>query len=434
MPSREHGAAQVNVLFFIFALILMLGAVFFGYTQMTGKQESESRITDYIAKNRQLTLDVTVRDHYIEEIGKVVGTTGTWSGRDGFVYVDPDDPQAVGTAVNAIENVALPNDVRNAVEGFAKQVGIPASTATPINSLLSQAKVVLDNRDKRISDLEGQNTTLSTQVASANKAASDADNQRQTEVSKLGQDQNELRQRIDADLNKFNSESQSLRESVKQRREELDDARSEHAAQIAELNKQINLQKAQLDAQRRLVELINPPDEADGQVLDASLAASRAWINLGRKDMLPRGTVFDINAADGSGLKARGRVARLEYDRAELELFDIADEFNPVVKGDVVVNDLYSPNLRRNIFLMGRFSYPLTKPTVKMILEKLGNKVYDQVGPGIDLVLVGQDTLNEDGDGFTPVTESQEYKDALFLGIEIAPLSKVRDFLTLGDD
>ena len=104
------------------------------------------------------------------------------------------------------------------------------------------------------------------------------------------------------------------------------------------------------------------------------------------------------------------------------------------MKGDLISNDLYSPNVRRNIYLMGRFSYPLNKPAVKMILEELGNRVHDNIGPGVDLVLVGGDTLNEDGDGFVPVTESQAYKDALFLGIEIATVSKVREFLRLSDD
>ena len=145
----------------------------------------------------------------------------------------------------------------------------------------------------------------------------------------------------------------------------------------------------------------------DAMVIEASQAAGRAWINIGRNDMLAVGTTFRITGPDADdGVKAHGTVRRIENDRAELIVTGVQDRFNFVARGDEVHNDLYSPNVRRNVYLLGRFGHPYSKPMVKKLLEKLGNSVSDKIGPGVDLVLVGSDEINEDGSGFTPISGS----------------------------
>ncbi len=432
MQSRQCGAAHINIFYFLVMLVLFLGAMGFGYLNLTQAIELEDSIKSYRAENRQLKVDLQVRDHYIEDIVKTVGEAGTYNGRDSFVYVDPDDANATET-VKPLENVALPANIVASARAFASQAQIPESQATPLNALFTQAKQKLDAKDQRIADLTTQNTTVSTQLAKASSDVSEANQQKSTAITKLTTEKDELRQYIDSTFNTLKNDNNTLRQEVRSRQEELDTATEAHGQQVAELKKEINVQKAVIDARRRLTELINPPQEPDGAVISSSATVGKAWINLGRKDMLPRGTVFQISAPNRSGIKGYGRVIRLLSDRAEIELYDVADRYDPIIKGDLVRNDLYSPSLRRNIFLMGRFSYPMTKPIVRMALEKLGNKVHDKIGPGVDLIIVGDDTVNEEGDGFTPVTDTAEYKAALALGIEIATLNKVRDFLTIGE-
>ena len=125
---------------------------------------------------------------------------------------------------------------------------------------------------------------------------------------------------------------------------------------------------------------------------------------------------------------------RLEQTRAEVRVTGLRDRYDPVMPGDMVRNDLYSPDMRHNIYLMGRFAQPYTRPLVKTLLENLGNQVVDELGPGVDLVLLGGNAVNDEGSGFTPITETEEYKTAQFLRIEMAPLTKVRQYLKLTDD
>ena len=113
-------------------------------------------------------------------------------------------------------------------------------------------------------------------------------------------------------------------------------------------------------------------------------------------------------------------------------MFGVVDRYDPVVRGDIVVNELYSPHVKRNIALIGRFSYPYPKPEVKRLLERLGNKVLDKVGIDCDLVVVGNDTVSEDG-GLNDITTSEEYKFAENQRIEIITLSKIRHLLKLSN-
>ena len=425
MHSRERGAAHINIFFFLVMLVLFIGALGFGYVQLTDNVDLQTRITAVTAANDQMKADRLMFDHYLEDLLKVAGEGGAYAGRDGHNY----DPQP-----NPLENVSAPKKIRDVMIAFAREANIPESNAKTISSVLSLAKAALDNKDTRIGDLQTQNTGLSVQLTQVKANVVEANSQKDNEVATLTQEKSELRGYIDIEYNKLNARIRGLNAEVRRRDEVLDTEKRDRQAEVLGLNKDKNLLKARIDAQKQLTALVNPPMQPDGAVISSSQAAGRAWIDLGRKDMLPRGTVFRIVAPEGGGLKARGRVSKVEYDRAEITLFDVADPFNPVVKGDLVSNDLYSAKLRRNIYLMGRFSYPLDKPTVKLILEQLGNKVHDTIGPGIDLVLVGGDTLNEERDGFVPITDSDTYKKALFLGIEIATLNKVRDFLQLSTE
>ena len=429
MQRRDSGAAHVNIFFFLILLVLFLGALGFGYVQMTEAIQLQERLETVRAENYQLEADIRLRDHYVEDVRKVVGQSGTYAGREGFVYVDPDDPTSVEP--KPMGDVALPSNIENTLVEFARQVQIPESQAMPIDSLLAQTTATLGTKDQRIADLTQQNTSLTTQVRAAQTAAADAAREKQTEVSSLTETHNELQQRITSDLAQYDNRINAVRSELRSKQEELDSALAETDRRIAQMRKEMTLVQAQNAALQSKIKLINPPQEPDGRVLTAS--NSLAWIDLGINDMIQRGMVFEIRSPSSPEVKAKGRVTRLERDRAQVELFEISDPLNPVVQGDQISNDLYAKNLTRTIYLMGRFSYPNTKPMVKLALERLGNKVVDRVAPGVDLIIVGGDTLNEDSDGLVPVTDSEEYKQALSLGIEIAPVAKVRDFLKLGE-
>ena len=49
---------------------------------------------------------------------------------------------------------------------------------------------------------------------------------------------------------------------------------------------------------------------------------------------------------------------------------------------------------------------------------------------GVDTVIVGNNPLTEEGDGFASIEDSEEYKKAVHLRVEFAPRLKIRDLVT----
>ena len=58
------------------------------------------------------------------------------------------------------------------------------------------------------------------------------------------------------------------------------------------MRKESNELKGRIDALAQTLSLRNPPEVEDGKVISSSQAAGKAWIDIGQKQMLPRGTVF----------------------------------------------------------------------------------------------------------------------------------------------
>ena len=53
----------------------------------------------------------------------------------------------------------------------------------------------------------------------------------------------------------------------------------------------------------------------------ASMKAARGWIDIGKKDMLFRGTKFRITNPAGTKVKGFGEVINLKQDRAEVGIY-----------------------------------------------------------------------------------------------------------------
>ena len=425
MQTRERGAAHVNIFFFLVMLVLFLGALGFAYVTLGKNTELEESIKSANVRVKDVNRQLLIYKHYTEDLSKEVGEAGEYAGREGFDYTEYGSP-------DPLQNVSVPARVRSTLADFARATGVPEQ-----RGLAGVFGNVAKSREELLKQLENSksvNTGVQQQVASLTKSVSDvtaAAKGRENELNRNLTDRtNDLTQTIDqrgTQLQTQNTEYASLRTKM------ADDA-VEHAKVVAGLRKEIETLQARTAAAADKVKLVNPANAPDGSVIESSQATGLAWINLGRRDLLPVGTTFEIVKPISGEVKAMAVVRRVEQTRAEVRITGLKDRYDPIMAGDQVRNDLYSPEMRHNIYLMGRFSQPLTKPAVAALLESLGNTVVDKLGPGVDLIIVGGDLVNEEGSGFTPITESDEYKLAQNLRIELAPLSKVRQFLKLSDE
>lgn len=422
MHTRERGAAHVNIFFFLVMLVLFLGALGFGYAMLGKNTELEEAIKTANARVKDANRQALIYKHYVEDITAEVGEAGAYAGREGFDYSEYGTPEP-------LQNVAVPTRVRASLTDFARSSNVPEQ-----RGLAAVFGLVTKSREELLRQIENSKSTnagVQAQVAELNKSVGDVTKSAQAREATLSREVSDTRTDLQNSIDAKDRLLASQNAEYGALRTKMSDQAAEHAKAVAALRKEIETLQARTAAAADKVKLVNPAQEKDGLVIESSQATGLAWINLGTRDMLPLGTSFEVVKPLTGEVKATAVVRRVEQTRAEVLISNLKDRYDPVMAGDEIRNDLYSVSMRHNVYLMGRFSHPLTKPVVAALLADLGNNVVDKLGPGVDLIIVGGDLVNEEGSGFTPITESEEYKLAQNLRIEMAPLSKVRQYLKL---
>lgn len=436
MQNRERGAAHINIFYFLVAMVLFLGSLWFGYVQM-------SQVNDAITKRKtaEINEQIAKRDlehykHYTEEISNLLGAKGDWAGKAGWKWDDrfPRIATANGSATpSPIAGVSLATDLSKSLKGLAQSLGIPDTEASPIAPFFGQVDLRYKAQVQQVATADAARqkaaTDLATQTGSYQGNLATAQSQATAATANFNKQMNDLRtantsiqtrlRNSESEVGKVNGEKQALVE--------------QHQEDINKAQKRLDRQKGQNSALVATLKLRNTPEESDGEVISASMHTDTGFINIGVKDMLRRGTKFRITNRDGK-LKGYGEVVKTMQDRSEIRISKVVDRVgDPIGQGDRLFNALYSPNLKRNVAMIGRFSHPYTKPMIKTLLERLGNKVYNKVEVGVDLVIVGLQQPNEDGSGLEPVEKTPGYLAAQQLGCEIITIQKIRDLLKLGE-
>lgn len=425
MHSRQRGAAHVPMMFFLILMVLFLGALGFAYMTVTESGDMKVRVDDMAAKLKVAEAKLLLRDHYINDINdelKLTSSKGKYEGRPRADYS--------GQTLDDVAGVMSPALVKEKLNAFSSQAEIVAyngldntlnAVLGKIESYKSRIKQLESERDKVVAEKEATDASLRT----AQTNHSDRQSALSTQLTNVTTAKDQIIKQRATDL----ASTQANLNSV---RDELNSAKEAHTKEVKELKGEINKLQAQNTALVSKLSLINSPDAADGRITAARNNVATAFINLGRKDMLQPGTIFQIKNPKSDKVKGYAKVVRVEQEQAEVQLSGIVDPVTDQVReGDQIYNSLYSPNSSRNIYLLGRFDYPYHKPELEKLLTGLGNKVFHKMVPGVDLVILGDKTVNEAQDGLEEITESPEYKEAINLGVEFAPLHKIRDLIKL---
>ncbi|MHC5072270.1 MAG: hypothetical protein ACYTGO_17480, partial [Planctomycetota bacterium] len=78
MQNRERGAAHINIYYFLVLLVLFLGALWFGYVQLT--QNNQLAIDRYKAQVEEAKARASLNLYveYVREITAVLGEAGQY--------------------------------------------------------------------------------------------------------------------------------------------------------------------------------------------------------------------------------------------------------------------------------------------------------------------------------------------------------------------
>jgi len=423
MHNRQTGAAHVPIMFFLILLVMFLGALGFAYIQQTKNGELTKLRESAHAEAKLLRDKDLLISHYIEDVGKIIGKYGSYTGRAGNQSLYND-------AVLEYPGLMNPEEIKKVLADATNNAKV--SVAGSLENLLGAFITKMNAQDQRIKDVE-----LEKDKALADKLAGDS---RYTQVAGTAQaNASEHSTNLDqarADFEAAKAERDrnivALRANLNAKADELTTFKEEALAREKALNGRIGLLQTHNSAMAEKMALSQPPNVADGKVLVAKNGIPTAFINLGRKDMLQPGTVFRMKAANGGEVKGYCEVTRVEDEKAEVRLYNFSDPVaNYATEGDLLFNDIYTPRVTRTMFLMGRFSAPYEKEQLSNLLRRLGNRVVTKMGPGVDTVVLGNDPVNDVGDGFDLVSGSPEFKMANELRVEFTYLAKIADLIKL---
>ncbi len=243
----------------------------------------------------------------------------------------------------------------------------------------------IDDRDRTLEDLTAQ-FTAQVKTLEAQKQAADEKFRLAHEQYTAGQQQftNELAQ-IRTELNmEIASKNQQLREMI---------------VKLDAKDQTIERLRAELDKTRGMGGAEVAVRKPDGKVLQTKNIEGVCYINLGAEDRVIPGLAFTVYPTGGipaSGLgKAKIVVTQVQKTISECRIVDQAVD-NPIVAGDPIGNVAYDPQRTYTFVVEGQFDvrgrgqYSADDAKeVKLLIERSGGAVADQVDVQTDFVVLG---------------------------------------------
>ncbi len=408
MQRSQSGAAQVSFLWIVFLIVLVLFLAGFTYIAWKDKGEMEQSRQDAIAKADQSRNQAIAADTKIQELSVLVGF------RDESVVGSSSDKEAIGERLDMLKG-KFPDHVSADTQNLE----------VVINDVVAYG-------DKMKRDFDEKAATLESEIATRREA--------QDSLTTIEQNKNTRIQELEAQLSDEQQRSATQKEEDNQRianlQSQLDDlnSRIRDVESSAELEKQvadkeISTLNARILALSKKLEVLDEPDIPDGQIIATSTKSGLAYIDIGGRDGLRRGTKFDVYRYSKGGelvLKGSIEVRDVETESSMCGITKELFELDPIVKGDVVVNPLYSRNMERTFVLLGRFPATLNRTFIGERLAALGNAVEDKVSSRTDFLVLGD---KEQGEFAPELTETDEYKLADKLGVQIVRLNEIWDFI-----
>ncbi len=415
MVSRERGIAHVNIFWALVPMVLFLGGVGYGYIKHTEADQAKAEYLSAKKERDEANARLAERINQLKAISEVVGNRGE------FKATNPDIPPT--------SEFTTPTKLASTLEVFKGAFGIPGSLKS-LNEILNAAKNKLSSVQDQVASLESTLNNTRAERDQINETLASVRSAKDEEISRLQDEKRQVERNLDQTQRNLQAQLADQRSKVQRARDERRSIEEASSKKLAAKERELQAMSAHVQTMADRIKLINSPGAPDGRILESSEMTGLAWIDRGAQDLVKSGMVFRVvePGKDGGSIKAYAIVVRVERDKSMVRITDLKDKMNPVVQNDLILNDLYSPGLKRHIYLLGRFVYPFTKDELKRILESYGNVVHDKMTPEVDLVITGRKPLGEDA---VDLEATPEFLAASRWNVEIAAFNKIRDFLRL---
>jgi predicted nucleic acid-binding Zn-ribbon protein len=276
-----------------------------------------------------------------------------------------------------------------------------------------------------LSALQLRITTLETQLKDAQAAADSARADKEAEVARIGQLEQNVNQTIaamTAEVEKYKQDAEEFRGKIDEGRTKMDErvdrvtqeSRDRESRLQAEIDRLEQEARVNLDRIRRLQDEIRGktyegrPEFAlvDGEVVGLDTVDNTVIIGLGRKQKLVLGLTFEVYS-EASSIKPDAETGEYAPGKATVEVIRVDENSsvgrvvrerrgNPVVRGDVLANALYDPNKKYKFTIWGNFdadrdgvARPDEQQAVRARIVEWGGEVVDTLSGDVDFLVLG---------------------------------------------
>ncbi|MEM1452233.1 MAG: hypothetical protein AAF957_16255 [Planctomycetota bacterium] len=409
----RRGAGRVGIIWLIVVGILAAIGAAYGLLGQDEASKVQKAYDQAVSDRGQAQDDLLVKTNELAERSRVLGFTTDAATipsnvdaansslaelKDAFPDMEP-----VGTFQEAVPSV---------IKAYQARVGEIATLQTRINDLQGQ---VTAERDAK-SSLE---TDKDEQIASLQQQLSDEQENSRSEISRLEDANSDLSGRYSSSTDRITE----LQDDLRKRDRTIEE-------------KDRNAASTKLQYTKRLNDIEKRSEKADGEISAVATEFGVGYINLGTDDRLSEGTVFRIvSGKPGTDIntpKAFARVVDVRPDFSEVEIYEVADRFQPVVTGDKIYNPLYEPKGQRNAVLAGAISGAYNEPELRLLFAEIGINIQNEVSNTTDFLITGG-PLFTDADG-EPLDEPLQvdqlpvYGAARDQGVTIVPIRDVLQY------
>jgi NAD-dependent DNA ligase len=330
------------------------------------------------------------------------------------------DPALLGQKTDAVKA-----SIKAAVEEVGDKASVPATIKDSLDGVVNAYKA-LQNNVKNVQDTDVK--TKQAEIDALAQKLKDTEAKATADLAALTTEKENATARLNQQLSEANSQRDEAQAANRKLTEEVTSAKDAANKDVLAAKSSQRTLDAQVSALKSDLKTQRETDLPDGKIVAVNRSLKTAFINLGGKDRLRRGTAFKVFETVKAGEKLfKGRVVVTDVgpDRSTVAIESEADGMS-ITEADVIVNPVFDKGRQTRFVILGELTGRANKEMAKRILENAGARVDEKVSVETDFVVLGVKEAPDSPD----LTDSDQYKQAQAWGIEIIRARDLDPFLT----
>jgi len=310
-----------------------------------------------------------------------------------------------------------------AKDELVREFGLDAASVRAFSDVVGPAVInyrqAVTERDAALAESARLRNDLAANQ-SASRAAQDAHTKSLADANLQREQLEDSLQRqivdIERERDALREQFQAQQKTLAQLRTDKDQRERELLSEVAKFQQRNSILSDSLNSVNRRA------SSADGTVLSAAGDIGVVWLDRGHNQRVTTGMEFEVRNATTQAVKGRVRVQRTEANRSEAKILSQADKYDPIRTDDQIFNAVYDPSRTPVAALLGNGFGRYDADDLRAMLKAVGVEVRDGVTSETDLLLLGTPFFDEETGEMVPWENSDEYKSAMALSVEVIPM------------